>query len=365
MLNTIRLYLFQNHPFISSSSHRDYYQNAETWHQQRNHHVNNWLSDMAANQHSFHELENRQHFWNSGPKEQHYSDPSRQSNDSTMYLGSHDGLKNKSSQKSMSTLFNGQRNEDDYGRSKHQQQEHYATVDSPNSSLYQRQRHELLPSSQNPLHHYQQQQQQFLRNGGASGNSVNPFMNMDRSGLKAAATTATSGLRNPLLTQQYHHQQQQQQKQNQQQQQQQQQHYQHQQHQHQRHQHQHYQQQYQQQQLHQNYNRHLWPMHEQLYDSGMTDHCQHQQIPQNHYRSRNNLFNLFKRHGSSRIRNQNHSDQYSVDNSSYTNSYHSQEQQQQKHALNYYQQQQQPYHAYPSKNNMAYYGGGISGNFGL
>ncbi|EPB81690.1 hypothetical protein HMPREF1544_11576 [Mucor circinelloides 1006PhL] len=349
MFNTIRQYFAQNYQLGSNST--DNYQYPDNWRQQRNYHVGNWLADMAANQHQpFYEKDNRQHFWSRGRKKKKYYDPTRQPFDGSMYF--HNGynnssrLRNKSSHKSLSSLFHRHRDEDDYGRNHYQQENNglgsqYTGHLSPKSS-YRRQRHHSLPSSsKNPSSHHQS-----FMNGAAPNNGLRPVMDIGLPVLTAAATAAGNqiggmltsngggGLRNSLLPQ-HHHQQLQ-----------------------------------QQQQLHQQhqpyYNRQSMPMQGQHYNNDMFDHySQHGPYDGNppqpqHHSDRHHFSSLFGKHHSSRSHPHYESDHHNHDNSHYSKSYHSPEQQQ--HALNYYhqqqqqQQQQQQHHAYPYVN--ARYGGG-------
>ncbi|KAK4522030.1 Alanine--tRNA ligase [Mucor velutinosus] len=350
MFNTIRQYLSQNYQLGSNSS--DNYQYRDNWHQQRNHHVGNWLADMAANQHQpFYEKDNRQHFWSRGRKKKQYYDPTRQPFDESMYF--HNGynnqrLKGKSSHKSLSSLFHRHRDEDDYAQNHYQQENGGLGSQYTNrSSSYRRQRHHSLPSStKNPLQH------QSFMNGAVPNNGRHPVMDIGLPVLTAAATTAGNriggmlvgntggGLGNPLLPQ-HHHQQLRQQQMLQQQ---------------------------QQQQPY--YNRQSMPMQGQHYNNGMFDqynqHSPYDGSPSQsqQYSDRHHFSSLFGRHHKDRSRRRYELDQHSLDTSPYSNSYHSPEQQ---HALNYYhqQQQQQQHHAYPYVNSRFGGGGGMSGNYPL
>lgn len=347
MLNSIRQYLSQNYQFGNSNS--DNYQHPDKWRQQRNHHVSNWLTDMAANQHQpFYQKDNRPHFWNRRRKKKDYFDPTRQSFDESMYYnnyahGGNNRLKNRSSHKSLSSLSHKHKDEDDYGRNRYQQDHNISSSqhnghNSPSSS-YRRQRHHSLPSSsKNPLKHQPQlhHHQPFM-----NGIAHNPIMDMGIPALTAAAATAgnhlggmmgggrNGGLGNPFLSQHYHQQQQP---------------YYH-----------------QQQQL---------PMQGQQYNNRMFDH-HNQQQPYNsqsqHHQGRHHFSNIFSRHSNNdRSRHQYQSDRHSLDIPSYTRSYNTPEHHQQQQAMDYYhqQQQQQQQYGYPYNNNAQYgNGGGINSNY--
>ncbi|KAL9541038.1 hypothetical protein MBANPS3_009349 [Mucor bainieri] len=330
MFNTIRQYLAQNYQLGSNSS--DNYQYRDNWRQQRNHHVGNWLADMAANQHQpFYEKDNRPHFWSRGRKKKQYYDPTRQPFDESIH-----------------------RDEDDHDQNHYQQENgglgsQYTSRTSPTTkSSYRRQRHHSLPSStKNPLQH---QQQPFMNNGAhIPNNGLHPVMDIGLPVLTAAATAAGNqignmfvgngggGLGNPLLPQHHHQQLQQQMLQQQQQQ--------------------------QRQQPYYN-NRQSMPMQGQHYNNnGMFDqYSQHGgpydgSSPQSQQHSdRHHFSSLFGRHHKDRSRHRYEQDHHSMDTSPYSNSYHSPEQQ---HALNHYHHQQQQHHAYPYVN--ARFGGGGNG----
>lgn len=318
---------------------------------------------MAANQHQpFYEKDNRQHFWSRSRKKKQYFDPTRQQAfDDSMYFrnGYHNQgrLKNKSSHKSLSSLFHRHRDEDDYDQNHYQQENgglgsQYTSRTSPKSS-YRRQRHHSLPSSsKNPLQH----QQPFMNGAMQYNNGLHPVMDIGLPVLTAAATAAGNqlggmlvgngggGLGNPLLPQHHHQQLQQQQM---------------------------LQQQQQQQQPY--YNRQSMPMQgQQHYANGMFDQYSQRgpydgSPPQSqHHSDRHHFSSLFGRHHKNRSRHHYELDHQSMDTSPYSNSYHSPEQQ---HALNYYHQQQQQHHAYPYVN--ARFGangggrGGMNGNYPL
>lgn len=311
--------------------------------------MGNWLADMAANQHQpFYEKDNRQHFWSRGRKKKQYYDPTRQSFDDSMYF--HNGynnnqnrLRNKSSHKSLSSLFHRHRDEDDYPQNHYQQEQkglgsQHTSRSSP-KSFYRRQRHHSLPSSsKNPLKH----QQPFM-NGAVPSTGSHPHQIMDIGlpVLTAAAAAAGNqiggmlvgngggGLGNHLLPQHHHQQLQQQQM-------------------------------LQQQQPY--YNRQSMPMQSQHYNNGMFDqYSQHgpydgSPSQSQQHSDRHRFSSLFGRHHNNRSRHRYEPDHHNLDTSPYSNSYHSPEQQQ---ALNYYQQQQQQHHAYPYGN--ARFGGGARG----